>query len=130
MNLARPLLTPNGMRHVEWALAALEGLGLDADTRMHAAVSLFAFVRGCAVDLAVEQEAARASGVTGDQWMQVQESRMTALLSDGTFPAFTAARADPGLDLSGESLFTFGLDRHLDGLAALIAAVAEDGGRH
>ncbi|MFD4657051.1 TetR/AcrR family transcriptional regulator C-terminal domain-containing protein [Kitasatospora sp. NPDC058444] len=124
MNLARPLLAPNGMRHVEWALAALEGLGLDANTRMHAAVSLFGFVRGCAVDLAAEQEAGRASGVTGDQWMQVQEARMAALLSDGTFPAFTAARADAGLDLSGESRFTFGLDRHLDGLAALIAAAA------
>ncbi|MEV0530413.1 TetR/AcrR family transcriptional regulator C-terminal domain-containing protein [Kitasatospora sp. NPDC050463] len=123
MNLARPLLAPNGMRHVEWALAALEGLGLDANARMHAAVSLFAFVRGCAVDLAAEQEADRASGVTGDQWMQVQEARMATLLSDGTYPAFTAARADPGLDLSGESMFTFGLDRHLDGLAALIATV-------
>ncbi|MEU9131917.1 TetR/AcrR family transcriptional regulator C-terminal domain-containing protein [Kitasatospora sp. NPDC048540] len=122
MNLARPLLAPNGMRHVEEALAALEGLGLDASTRMHAAVSLFGFVRGCAVDLAAEQEAGRASGITGDQWMQVQEARMAALLSDGTFPAFTAARTDPDLDLSGESLFTFGLDRHLDGLAALIAA--------
>lgn len=122
MNLARPLLAPNGMRHVEWALSALEGLGLDAGARMHAAVSLFGFVRGCAVDLAAEQEAGRASGVTGDQWMQVQEARMAALLSDGTFPAFTATRAD-GLDLSAESLFTFGLDRHLDGLAALIAAV-------
>ncbi|MFJ5774246.1 TetR/AcrR family transcriptional regulator C-terminal domain-containing protein [Streptomyces sp. NPDC093094] len=122
MNLARPLLAPNGMRHIEWALAALEGPGLDAGTRMHAAVSLFGFVRGCAVDLAAEQEAGRTSGVTGDQWMQVQEARMAGLLSDGTFPAFTAARNDPGLDLSGESLFTFGLDRHLDGLAALIAA--------
>lgn len=120
MNLARPLLAPNGMRHVEWALTALEGLGLDAGTRMHAAVSLFGFVRGCAVDLAAEQEAGRASGVTSDQWMQAQEAKMAALLSDGTFPAFTAARADPGLDLSGESLFAFGLDRHLDGLAALI----------
>ncbi|MFE6499911.1 TetR/AcrR family transcriptional regulator C-terminal domain-containing protein [Kitasatospora sp. NPDC057738] len=125
MNLARPLLAPNGMRHIEWALAALEGLGLDADTRMHAAVSLFGFVRGCAVDLAAEQAAGQASGVTGDQWMQVQEGRMAALLSDGTFPAFTAARADPGLGLSAESLFTFGLDRHLDGLAALIAAAGD-----
>ncbi|MFD0407202.1 hypothetical protein [Kitasatospora sp. NPDC127116] len=57
--------------------------------------------------------------------MQVQEGRMAALLSDGTFPAFTAARADPGLGLSAESLFTFGLDRHLDGLAALIAAAGD-----
>lgn len=121
MNLARPLLAPNGMRHIEWALAALEGTGLDPGLRMHAAVSLFAFVRGCAVDLAAEQEARHASGVTGDQWMQVQEAKMAELLSDGTFPAFTAARTDPGLSLSGESLFTFGLARHLDGLASLIA---------
>ncbi|MFI5530824.1 TetR/AcrR family transcriptional regulator C-terminal domain-containing protein [Kitasatospora sp. NPDC051853] len=123
LNLARPLLAPHGMRQIEYLLATLDGLGLDADTRMHAAVSLFGHVRGCAVDLAAEQEADRTSGVTGEQWMQVQEARMATLLTDGTFPAFTAARTAPGgLALSPDSLFTFGLARHLDGLAALVAA--------
>ncbi|MET8749286.1 hypothetical protein ABZW32_04275 [Streptomyces sp. NPDC004667] len=47
--------------------------------------------------------------------MEAQQARMTALLGNGTFPAFTAARADA--DLSPESLFRFGLTALLDGLA-------------
>ncbi|MFJ5549977.1 TetR/AcrR family transcriptional regulator C-terminal domain-containing protein [Streptomyces sp. NPDC093225] len=129
LNLDRPLLAPGGMRHVEWALAALEGTGLDAGARLHAAVSLFGHVRGCAVDLAAAQQTARAGGVTGGPWMAAQEERMAALLADGTFPSFTAVRAAPAAALSSESLFAFGLARHLDGLAALIAATGAEEAR-
>ncbi|MFB0630817.1 GntR family transcriptional regulator [Streptomyces sp. AB3(2024)] len=117
MNLNRPLLVPNGMRHIEWALTALEDLDpdLDANARMHAAISLFAYVRGQAIDREPEAVAERSSGVSGEQWMEAQQARMTALLGNGTFPAFTAARADA--DLSPESLFHFGLTTLLDGLA-------------
>ncbi|WP_371677759.1 GntR family transcriptional regulator [Streptomyces sp. NBC_01276] len=115
MNLNRPLLVPNGMRHIEWALTALEDLYPDADARMHAAISLFAYVRGQAIDREPEAVAERSSGVSGEQWMEAQQARMAALLGNGTFPAFTAARADA--DLSPESLFRFGLTTLLDGLA-------------
>lgn len=119
MNLNRPLLVPNGIRHIDWALAALEGLGLDDDTRMHAAVTLFGYVRGHAVDLEPESEAARASGVSGEDWMRAQEARLAALVDGGAFPAFAAVRA--GAALSGESLFRFGLTALLDGLATRVA---------
>ncbi|MCB5177985.1 TetR/AcrR family transcriptional regulator C-terminal domain-containing protein [Streptomyces antimicrobicus] len=118
MNLNRPLLIPNGIRHIDWAVAALDGLGLDPDTRMHAAVTLFGYVRGHAVDLAPESAAEHASGVDAEQWMQAQEARLAALAEGGAFPAFTTARADA--DLSPESLFRFGLTALLDGLAARI----------
>ncbi|MEV7616326.1 TetR/AcrR family transcriptional regulator C-terminal domain-containing protein [Streptomyces sp. NPDC089799] len=116
MNLHRPLLAPNGMRHIEWALAALEGTGLDAEARMHAAVSLFGYVRGHAVDLQPESAATRTSGVTAEQWMEAQQERMAATLADGSFPAFGAAA--PAADLTPDSLFRFGLAAFLDGLAA------------
>ncbi|MCX4546973.1 TetR/AcrR family transcriptional regulator C-terminal domain-containing protein [Streptomyces sp. NBC_01565] len=118
MNLNRPLLIPNGIRHIDWALAALDGLGLDADTRMHAAVTLFGYVRGHAVDLEPETDAARTSGVSGEQWMRAQETRLAALAEEGSFPAFAAARADA--DLSPESLLHHGLTTLLDGLATRI----------
>ncbi|WP_327361192.1 MULTISPECIES: GntR family transcriptional regulator [unclassified Streptomyces] len=128
MNLNRPLLIPNGVRHIEWALAALEGLGLDADARMHAAVSLFGYVRGQAVDLESESAATASSGVTGDQWMQAQETRLAALLQDGTFPAFAATRTSA--DLSPESLFAFGLTTLLNGLSAEIGSGTAPAPRH
>jgi AcrR family transcriptional regulator len=120
LNLSRPLLVPHGMRHIEWALEALDGLGLDADTRMHAAVTLFGHVRGQAIDTEAEVRATRASGITGEQWMDAQHDRMTALLARGGLPHF-AAVADES-DLSPASLYEFGLTTLLDGLAARIEA--------
>ncbi|MFE9934317.1 GntR family transcriptional regulator [Streptomyces sp. NPDC005533] len=114
MNLNQPLLVPNGIRHIDWALAALDGLGLDAGTRMHAAVTLFAYVRGHAMGLEPESAAARSSGVSGEQRMQAQEDRLAARAGGGAFPALADARAG----LSPESLFRFGLTALLDGLAA------------
>ncbi|ROQ89015.1 TetR family transcriptional regulator [Streptomyces sp. 2132.2] len=115
MNLNRPMLIPNGIRHIDWALAALDGLGLDDNTRMHAAVTLFGYVRGHAVDLEPESDAARTSGINGQEWMRAQETRLAALMDGGSFPAFTATRVDA--DLSPESLLHHGLGVLLDGLA-------------
>jgi DNA-binding transcriptional regulator YhcF (GntR family) len=125
LNLSRPLLAPHGMRHIEWTLAALDGLGLDADTRMHAAVTLFGFVRGQAIDTEPETHATRASGITGEQWMAAQHGRMTALLAHGRLPHFAAA-ADAA-DLSSESLYEFGLTALLDGFAARIRTTSAYG---
>ncbi|MFE3866337.1 GntR family transcriptional regulator [Streptomyces goshikiensis] len=118
MNLNRPLLIPNGIRHIDWALAALAGLGLDDDTRMHAAVTLFGYVRGHAVDLEPESDAARTSGVSGQEWMRAQETRLAALVDGGAFPAFAEVRADSAL--TPESLLQYGLAALLDGLALRI----------
>lgn len=118
MNLSRPLLIPNGIRHIDWALAALDGLGLDDDSRMHAAVTLFGYVRGHAVDLEPESDAARTSGVSGHEWMRAQETRLAALVDGGAFPAFAEARADSAL--SPESLLHYGLTALLDGLATRV----------
>lgn len=122
LNLSRPLLVPHGMRHIDWILAALDGLGLDADTRMHAAVTLFGHVRGQAVDTEPEARATRASGITAEQWMDAQQDRMTTLLAQGRLPHFAAVA--PEADLSPTSLYQFGLTTLLDGLAARINAVA------
>ncbi|MFE9796043.1 GntR family transcriptional regulator [Streptomyces goshikiensis] len=118
MNLSRPLLIPNGIRHIDWALAALDGLGLDDDTRMHAAVTLFGYVRGHAVDLQPESDAARTSGVTGQEWMRAQETRLAALVDGGAFPAFAEVRAASAL--TPESLLQYGLTALLDGIAIRI----------
>ncbi|MDX2936982.1 TetR/AcrR family transcriptional regulator C-terminal domain-containing protein [Streptomyces ipomoeae] len=118
LNLSRPLLVPHGMRHIEWALSALDGLGLDADTRMHAAVTLFGYVRGQAIDTEPEARATQSSGITGEQWMDAQHDRMTALLTQGRLPHFASVADEAAL--STTSLYEFGLTTLLDGLATRI----------
>ncbi|WP_350283966.1 hypothetical protein [Streptomyces graminofaciens] len=54
------LLVPHGMRHIDWRLAALDGLGLDANTCTHAAVTLFGHGRGQAVDAEPQARAGQA----------------------------------------------------------------------
>ncbi|GGR36667.1 TetR/AcrR family transcriptional regulator C-terminal domain-containing protein [Streptomyces netropsis] len=121
MSLSRPLLVPHGMLHIEWALRALDGLGLDDDTVMHTAITLFGYVRGTAADLEVEEQATQDTGVGGEEWLEAQEDAMMALLAGGSFPAFAAIRRRPGVDISVQSLFEYGLERLLDGVAAVIA---------
>jgi DNA-binding transcriptional regulator YhcF (GntR family) len=125
LSLSRPLLVPHGMRHIEWALAALDGLGLDADTRMHTAVTLFGYVRGQAIDMEPEARATQSSGITGEQWMDAQRDRMTALLAQGRLPHFASVADEAAL--STTSLYEFGLTTLLDGLATRIRTAKPHG---
>ncbi|MER5178191.1 TetR/AcrR family transcriptional regulator C-terminal domain-containing protein [Streptomyces sp. NPDC002896] len=118
---SQPLPALGGMRHIDWALRALDGHGLDDNTRLHTAISLFGYVRGTAADLESEEQAARDTGMSGEEWLDSQEGAMTALLAGGALPAFAAVRHRPDVDVSVQSLFEYGLGCLLDGVALLMA---------
>ena len=117
ISFTRPEPTPHALPHTEWALRALEGLGLDASTLLYIAVTLFSYVRGTAINLDSEAEAVRDTGLSDEEWMQTQEARMVAITLSGDFPTF-ARVAEQDIDFNLESLFEFGLQRMLDGIAA------------
>ncbi|MGW4896072.1 TetR/AcrR family transcriptional regulator C-terminal domain-containing protein [Kitasatospora sp. NPDC004240] len=120
--LTRPMLLPCLLTHAEWALAALEGHGLDAITRMDVHILLYSHVEGIAVNLEREAQARAATGMTDDQWMDHQAPALGAVADSGRFPAFarlTAALSD-GYELDLDALFEFGLANLLDGLTARI----------
>ncbi len=119
VSITRPQALPNGMAHTEWALGAFDGLGLDATTVLHAAITLFAYVRGMALSLEVQARDEQDTGLTDDEWMQVQEPALSALMA-GRFPRLVRLTAGE-VDMDLESLFEFGLQRLLDGYAELIA---------
>ncbi|MFC8127480.1 TetR/AcrR family transcriptional regulator C-terminal domain-containing protein [Streptomyces sp. NPDC057302] len=120
MSLSRPVLAPNGMLHIDRALRALDGHGLDDNAMLHTAITLFGYVRGTAADLEAEVQASRDTGISGEEWLEDQEEAMNALLAGGALPAFAAIRRRPGVDISVQSLFEYGLGRLLDGVALLI----------
>jgi Tetracyclin repressor-like, C-terminal domain len=112
-------LIPRAMAHTEHAMALLDGLGLDLETRVHIAVTLANYVRGTAVNLEPELQAEQDSGLTSDEWMESQSATMAKIVSSGEFPMFSALfRLD--LELSLDTLFEFGLGRLLDGLEMLV----------
>ncbi|MGI8332793.1 TetR/AcrR family transcriptional regulator C-terminal domain-containing protein [Actinomadura scrupuli] len=120
MSFTRPPLLPHAVSHTEWALSAVDGLGLDPATMLHIAVTMSNYVRGTAVNFASEAEAEAETGVTGEQWMESQEAAFAALVESGRLPVFARVTAGPELDFSLDSLFGFGLRCVLDGIAVLI----------
>ncbi|MET8349507.1 MULTISPECIES: TetR/AcrR family transcriptional regulator C-terminal domain-containing protein [unclassified Micromonospora] len=119
ISLTRPLMAPHAVAHTEWALRALAGHGLDQHTQLHLVAALANHVRGTAVSLEREAEAEQDTGLTDDEWMAAQAEVLTALLTAGEFPHL-ARLTRSAVDLNVESLFEFGLQRLLDGVAALL----------
>ncbi|MET9365093.1 TetR/AcrR family transcriptional regulator C-terminal domain-containing protein [Streptomyces sp. NPDC006632] len=120
--LTRPLLLPNLMVHAEWALAALDGYGLEPATMMDVHVLLYGYVQGLAAGLEQESQAAAATGVSEEGWMEQQAAALDALVRSGRYPVFSRITADlaDGYDLRFDELFAFGLGPLLDGFAAIV----------
>ncbi|MFF0468800.1 TetR/AcrR family transcriptional regulator C-terminal domain-containing protein [Micromonospora zamorensis] len=119
ISLTRPLMAPHAVAHTEWALHALAGHDLDPHTQLHLVAALANHVRGTAVNLEREAEAEQDTGLTDDEWMTAQADVLGGLLAAGEFPHL-ARLTRTAVDLNVESLFEFGLQRLLDGVAALV----------
>ncbi|AHH19935.1 transcriptional regulator [Nocardia nova SH22a] len=119
VSFTRPLLAPNMMAQTEWTLGALDGLGLSASARMREAMTLHALVLTIALSMAEEAEAEQSTGVTLAGWRAAQRTKAHNLLVSGRFPLLATVPEDTTADL--DALFDYGLARHLDGFAVLLA---------
>jgi DNA-binding transcriptional regulator YhcF (GntR family) len=123
ISMTRPTVLPNGMLHTEWALSAVAGSAdrpRDANTMLHLVVNLFAYVRGSAMNVEMELESEQESGLTNLQWLELQGDQFARVLASGRFPQLEQITAAPEVDLDADSLFSFGLERLLDGYATLM----------
>ncbi|MFE1982092.1 TetR/AcrR family transcriptional regulator [Streptomyces mirabilis] len=108
------IMGPAELSWLERAVSALDGTGLSGAERMDAAALLVGHVRG------ITQQA-RATGPAGNP-----EAQLGALLGDlmqahgERFPALTAALTSAAQSHGQDQAWEFGLQRILDGLAALI----------
>ncbi|ASW54580.1 TetR/AcrR family transcriptional regulator [Plantactinospora sp. KBS50] len=118
-----PPILPNQLRWLEGALAVTRDTGLTGPERLSTAMLLAGYVRYWAqvtLDIAA---AADASGVSPDEAMAAYGRRLARLLDADRFPQLHGLVAGGELQDEGEDPeadFTFGLDRILDGVAALI----------
>jgi len=121
MSLTRPRPAPNAMAHTEWALRAVDGLGLDPVTMLYIHITTFGYVRGMAVNFELEAEAEQDTGITDEQWMESQGSALTTILASGSFPMMARLTARLDFDFDLDTMFEFGLNCVLDGIGVLIA---------
>jgi hypothetical protein len=120
ISFSRPQLIPRGMRHTEYAMAAVRAAGLDIASALHVAVLVALHVRGVALAVEDELHAQQETGVTADEWMESQQAFWELVMSSGEFPMMMEVGSVEGDAMSLDSLFEFGLARFLDGIDTLI----------
>jgi DNA-binding transcriptional regulator YhcF (GntR family) len=119
-SFTRPQMAPGGMAHTEWAMRAVAGLGIDPATSLYVVLTLVAFTLGTAANLESEAEAEQATGQTSAEWMEQQEESFEGITGSGRYPHLRSLAEVPGFDLELDTLFDFGLERVLDGLAVFL----------
>ena len=119
LSLTRPQLLPGALAYTEWVLDVLDRAPLDPLIIFTTHLTVFTFVRGMAMNLELEAEAEATSGLTGDEWMAGQEGALEAIVADERHPNFARIMHGTDFDFDLDQLFEFGLQRLLDGLAAM-----------
>ncbi|MFI6686949.1 TetR/AcrR family transcriptional regulator C-terminal domain-containing protein [Streptomyces sp. NPDC050485] len=117
----RPEPMPEAMKYTEWVLRALRGTDLRVHQVMHAHLMLIAYVQGLGMSMELEGHALQDTGVSNDEWMDRNGGRFAAIVSSGGYPVLATIFQHEPFELDLDSLFGFGLERLLDGIAVIIA---------
>jgi AcrR family transcriptional regulator len=116
--LARPNLGPNALRQIEYAMAAVDGLGLDVDGMLDMVNTVTAFVTGFVQAELAEQEARRRTGLTDEQWRASMAPYVRQLIAGGRHPYFERIVVEAEDYPDVDATFERRLALVLDGLAA------------
>ena len=121
VSLARPALSPAGMREMEWAFEGLEELAMPSGDRLKVYLLVAAFVHGAAGLLAADTQAEAKSGLTGTEWWAANAPAFRQIFATGEYVHIAGlAGAKP---LAQGEWFEFGLECILDGLQTRFAPV-------
>jgi AcrR family transcriptional regulator len=117
-------IMPNEVAWFEQALAGLHGSGLEEAEKASVIMLVSGYVRTLATTEADIVAAIAASGTAPDEWMAAYPRMLTKLADPGRFPALAKFIAAGVFDRADEpdDEFTFGLERILDGVDALVRA--------
>jgi AcrR family transcriptional regulator len=126
VSTTRPPLGPGLMAKYEHELSALDGLGLD-DVEMDASLThLLSFVQTCARDATAARLSQQDSAMDDAQWWAANAPLLARVFNADAYPIAARVGAAAGAAHSGayspEHAYDFGLQRVLDGLAALIGS--------
>lgn len=125
MSMTRPQPEPHALAHTEWAMRAFDGWQLEPEVMLYTHLSLTNYVRGCAINFELEEEARSDTGITDEQWMQAQGAAVAERFASGSFPTLARALGRLQEPPTPASMFEFGLERMLDGIEVAILRSTE-----
>ena len=122
----RPPLGPGQMAKYEHELSAFDSLGLDDITVDDCLTYLLSFIQACARATSDARDMQRDSAIDDEQWWAANAPLLARVFDENAYPTAarvgTAAGAAHGSAYNPGQAYDFGLQRVLDGLAALIDA--------
>ncbi|MFD7659593.1 TetR/AcrR family transcriptional regulator [Actinosynnema sp. NPDC059797] len=126
----RPPLGPHTIAKYERELAVIEGIGL-TDVEMDAVITLVhTHVEGVARRRVEADRAVRRTGIDDEQWWRQVQPAIEAVFDPSRFPISARVGQAAGQAHRSahnpEHAYAFGLDRLIQGVAALIAERAAD----
>jgi AcrR family transcriptional regulator len=116
--LARPNLGPNALRQIEYAMTAVDGLGLHVDGMLDMVSAVNAFVIGFVQAELAEEEAQRRTGLNEEQWRDRMAPYMRQLIATGRYPFLERIVVEAEDFPDVDTTFERRLALVLDGLAA------------
>ncbi|MDB1088147.1 TetR/AcrR family transcriptional regulator [Streptomyces sp. ACA25] len=119
VNQTRPVLGPKGMAGFDFALAALNGLGLSGPEKIGIILAVDHFVTGTARTFVLQQQVGRESELTDEEFWEAQGPYLERAMAGGSYPE-VAALPEGAFDFDGRQALEFGLRPLLDGLQLFI----------
>ncbi|MEU8813929.1 TetR/AcrR family transcriptional regulator C-terminal domain-containing protein [Actinoplanes sp. NPDC048796] len=121
---SRPWIGPNGSDRWEWQLAAIEGAGF-TDLEMDQVITLVGgFTAAAARASIAASRTAEQSGMSDLEWWEINAPILERVMPPGAYPLSgrvgTAAGQEYNAVGDPSRSFSFGLDRILDGIEALL----------
>jgi AcrR family transcriptional regulator len=126
VNQSRPLLGPNSLLSFDFALSALEDLGLNGQEKVTVITVLDAFITGIARTHILQQQAAEQSGISDEEFWAAQTPILEVAMESGCYPHVFGLDKD-AFSVGHESILRFGLARLLEGLESFIEGKREGG---
>jgi AcrR family transcriptional regulator len=120
----RPVLGPNLVAKYDYELRAIDGLGL-TDVEMDMTIATLGdFVHGAVRAAIAKAQADQQTGRSEDEWWAAFQPLLEKVYDPQRYPTATRVGAAAGEEFQAasapERTFEFGLERLLDGVAALI----------
>ena len=121
---ARPVLGPNLVAKYDYELRAIDGLGL-TDVEMDMTIAMLGdLVHGAVRAAIAKAQAEQHTGRNDDEWWAAFQPLLEKVFDPSKYPTATRVGAAAGQEFQAasapERTFEFGLERLLDGVAALI----------
>lgn len=122
LSITRPEPVRGGLVLTERVLTSLDGHGLPLSDMINIHLMLINYVRGSALSLESEVEAAARSGLSRRQWISSRSRRTRELAAEAQVPLFEQVQnLEHEVDL--EDVFELGLERLLDGVEVMLGQV-------